>query len=152
MGVSPRDYGDARRSARFRQGLKAGDSIAGATYEAGYGSSSRIYEIALSPLSTSNWFAPGTEVDADAHVHASVIERGAEVEAGCRIEHSLILGGAQIGAGSRIRRAIVGPGVVVPEGSTIKRRMVTAARADLVPRAADSNVGGLVYSRLEGAR
>jgi AraC family transcriptional regulator of adaptative response/methylated-DNA-[protein]-cysteine methyltransferase len=50
MGVSPRDYGDARRSARFRQGLKAGDSIAGATYEAGYGSSSRIYEAALSQL------------------------------------------------------------------------------------------------------
>ncbi len=50
MGVSPRNYGDARRSARFRQGLKAGDSIAGATYEAGYGSSSRIYEAALSQL------------------------------------------------------------------------------------------------------
>ena len=46
MGVSPRDYVDARRSGRFRDQLKQGDTIAGATYEAGYGSSSRIYEVA----------------------------------------------------------------------------------------------------------
>jgi len=44
MGVSPRDYADACRSRRFRNKLKQGDSIAGATYEAGYGSSSRVYE------------------------------------------------------------------------------------------------------------
>ena len=44
MGVSPRDYGDARRSAAFRRQLKDGESIAQATYGAGYGSSSRIYE------------------------------------------------------------------------------------------------------------
>ena len=43
-GISPRDYADARRAERFRAGLKRGDSIAGATYEAGYGSSSRVYE------------------------------------------------------------------------------------------------------------
>ncbi len=44
MGVSPRDYGDARRGAAFRKQLKEGESIAQATYGAGYGSSSRIYE------------------------------------------------------------------------------------------------------------
>lgn len=43
-GVSPRDYADAKRAERFRSGLRQGDSIAGATYEAGYGSSSRVYE------------------------------------------------------------------------------------------------------------
>ena len=43
-GVTPRDYADARRAARFRDGLKRGATIAGATYEAGYGSSSRVYE------------------------------------------------------------------------------------------------------------
>jgi len=43
-GVTPRDYADARRASRFRDGLKRGDSIAGATYGAGYGSSSRVYE------------------------------------------------------------------------------------------------------------
>jgi AraC family transcriptional regulator of adaptative response/methylated-DNA-[protein]-cysteine methyltransferase len=50
MGVSPRDYADARRSGQFRRQLRAGDSIAGATYEAGYGSSSRIYEVASQQL------------------------------------------------------------------------------------------------------
>ncbi len=44
MGVSPRDYADARRNAAFRQQLKDGESIAQATYGAGYGSSSRVYE------------------------------------------------------------------------------------------------------------
>lgn len=43
-GISPRDYADAKRAERFRAGLRRGDSIAGATYEAGYGSSSRVYE------------------------------------------------------------------------------------------------------------
>jgi len=46
LGVSPRDYADARRSGQFRRQLRQGDSIAGATYEAGYGSSSRVYEVA----------------------------------------------------------------------------------------------------------
>jgi AraC family transcriptional regulator of adaptative response/methylated-DNA-[protein]-cysteine methyltransferase len=44
MGVSPRDYAEARRSRRFRDELKDGESVAGATYGAGYGSSSRVYE------------------------------------------------------------------------------------------------------------
>ena len=50
MGVSPRDYADARRSAGFRARLRNGDSIAGATYESGYGSSSRVYERANQQL------------------------------------------------------------------------------------------------------
>ncbi|MCZ6813056.1 MAG: helix-turn-helix domain-containing protein [Alphaproteobacteria bacterium] len=44
MGVSPRDYAEARRSRRFRDELKDGESVAGATYGAGYGSSSRVDE------------------------------------------------------------------------------------------------------------
>ncbi|MCH8997546.1 MAG: methylated-DNA--[protein]-cysteine S-methyltransferase [Proteobacteria bacterium] len=43
MGVSPRDYAEARRSRRFRAELRTGESVAGATYGAGYGSSSRVY-------------------------------------------------------------------------------------------------------------
>jgi AraC family transcriptional regulator of adaptative response/methylated-DNA-[protein]-cysteine methyltransferase len=43
-GVSPRDYADARRDGRFRDSLRAGESVAEATYGAGYGSSSRVYE------------------------------------------------------------------------------------------------------------
>jgi AraC family transcriptional regulator of adaptative response/methylated-DNA-[protein]-cysteine methyltransferase len=44
MGVSPREYADARRIARFRAAVKSGDDVTGALYEAGYGSSSRLYE------------------------------------------------------------------------------------------------------------
>lgn len=100
----------------------------------------------------SSWIAPGTEVQQSARVRRSVVERGAAIGAGCRIDRSLILGGARVGAGSSIRGAVIGPGVIVPAGSSIQRRLVTAARADLVPRPGDSVVGGVVYSRLEGAR
>jgi len=44
MGISPREYGDARRHGRMRARLRRGDDIAGALYESGYGSISRLYE------------------------------------------------------------------------------------------------------------
>ena len=44
LGVTPRNYADAHRQLRFKKALKTGDDIAMATYEAGYGSSSRVYE------------------------------------------------------------------------------------------------------------
>jgi AraC family transcriptional regulator of adaptative response/methylated-DNA-[protein]-cysteine methyltransferase len=44
MGVTPRQYGDAHRLARLRSGLQQGDGVAAATYDAGFGSSSRVYE------------------------------------------------------------------------------------------------------------
>lgn len=50
MGLSPRDYAAARRSKSFREALKNGESVAGATYGAGYGSSSRVYETAQRQL------------------------------------------------------------------------------------------------------
>ncbi len=50
MGITPRQYADARRLASFKQGLKGGQAVAEATYEAGYGSSSRVYERADAQL------------------------------------------------------------------------------------------------------
>ncbi|HXV23413.1 MAG TPA: methylated-DNA--[protein]-cysteine S-methyltransferase [Alphaproteobacteria bacterium] len=50
MGVTPRQYADAHRVKRLKDGLQQGDSVAGATFEAGYGSSSRIYERAAAEL------------------------------------------------------------------------------------------------------
>jgi AraC family transcriptional regulator of adaptative response/methylated-DNA-[protein]-cysteine methyltransferase len=44
MGVSPHDYADQHRLARFRDELQHGEGVAAATYGAGYGSSSRVYE------------------------------------------------------------------------------------------------------------
>ncbi|WP_119169386.1 methylated-DNA--[protein]-cysteine S-methyltransferase [Algihabitans albus] len=44
LGVSPRDYAAARRAERFRAELRDHGRVAEATYGAGYGSSSRVYE------------------------------------------------------------------------------------------------------------
>ncbi len=44
LGVSPREYGAARRAERFRAELRETGRVAEATYGAGYGSSSRVYE------------------------------------------------------------------------------------------------------------
>ncbi len=44
VGVSPKEYQDAQRVRHFKSRLRAGDTVSRATYEAGFGSSSRVYE------------------------------------------------------------------------------------------------------------
>lgn len=44
MGISPRQYTDARRQALVKQALKAGEKITDAVYGAGYNSGNRLYE------------------------------------------------------------------------------------------------------------
>jgi AraC family transcriptional regulator of adaptative response/methylated-DNA-[protein]-cysteine methyltransferase len=44
VGISPRAYQEAVRAGRFRAGLRQGTPVAGAVYDAGYGSISRVYE------------------------------------------------------------------------------------------------------------
>jgi len=44
LGVTPSAYAEERRQQRFRAELRQGESVASATYGAGYGSSSRVYE------------------------------------------------------------------------------------------------------------
>ncbi len=44
VGVTPRAYQDALRAHRFRRDLRDGAPVAGALYDAGYGSTSRVYE------------------------------------------------------------------------------------------------------------
>jgi AraC family transcriptional regulator of adaptative response/methylated-DNA-[protein]-cysteine methyltransferase len=44
IGVSPREYQEAQRMARFRAGVGNGSTVSGATYDAGFSSSSRLYE------------------------------------------------------------------------------------------------------------
>lgn len=56
LGVSPRDYAAARRNERFRAELKEHGRVAEATYGAGFGSSSRVYEDAAYSLG----MTPGT--------------------------------------------------------------------------------------------
>lgn len=46
LGVTPRQYADARRRERLRDGLRSGDDVTIALFSAGYGSTSRLYESA----------------------------------------------------------------------------------------------------------
>lgn len=50
VGISPQQYRDARRVARFKRELKRRPHVSPAVYEAGYGSSSRVYERANAQL------------------------------------------------------------------------------------------------------
>jgi len=44
LGITPKEYADARRVARFKRELKRRKQVSPALYEAGYGSTSRVYE------------------------------------------------------------------------------------------------------------
>jgi AraC family transcriptional regulator, regulatory protein of adaptative response / methylated-DNA-[protein]-cysteine methyltransferase len=44
MGMTPREYAAACRTRLFKTGLRGGASVTSAIYDAGYGSSSRVYE------------------------------------------------------------------------------------------------------------
>ena len=44
LGVTPRQYGDTLRRERLRRHLRRGRDVTGALFEAGYGSTSRLYE------------------------------------------------------------------------------------------------------------
>ena len=50
MGISPSQYAELRRIDRFKQGVREGATITNATYDAGFGSSSRLYEGASAQL------------------------------------------------------------------------------------------------------
>lgn len=49
-GITPRQYAEACRLSKFKTRVKKGESVTGAMYDAGYGSSSRLYERAPSQL------------------------------------------------------------------------------------------------------
>ena len=50
LGITPREYADAQRMRRLRLQLKKGDNVTTALYDAGFGSSSRLYERAPAQL------------------------------------------------------------------------------------------------------
>ncbi len=50
MGITPRQYADAQRMRCVKSGLKKGHNVTTALYDAGFGSSSRLYERAHSHL------------------------------------------------------------------------------------------------------
>jgi AraC family transcriptional regulator of adaptative response/methylated-DNA-[protein]-cysteine methyltransferase len=50
LGITPRAYADSCRLRTLKRNLQAGDSVTRAMYDAGYGSSSRLYEKTASQL------------------------------------------------------------------------------------------------------
>jgi AraC family transcriptional regulator, regulatory protein of adaptative response / methylated-DNA-[protein]-cysteine methyltransferase len=56
MGISPRAYADQRRMGTFKLQVKGQDDVTSAMYDAGFGSSSRLYERAPAQLG----MTPGT--------------------------------------------------------------------------------------------
>ncbi len=50
VGISPKKYGEAMRLEKFKDEIKGGSDVVTAMYEAGYGSSSRLYEKASANL------------------------------------------------------------------------------------------------------
>src|SRR5450432_1270617 len=50
VGITPREYADSCRLRMLKRNLQAGDSVTRAMYDAGYGSSSRLYERTASQL------------------------------------------------------------------------------------------------------
>ena len=50
LGIAPRAYADTRRLEALKAGLRAGKPVTSSMYDAGYGSSSRLYERAVSQL------------------------------------------------------------------------------------------------------
>lgn len=53
MGVTPREFRDAERRRLLATRLRSGDTVSRATYEAGFGSSSRVYEGAAEKMGMS---------------------------------------------------------------------------------------------------
>lgn len=97
------------------------------------------------------WIAGGARAEAGAKVKRSVLESGSRAERGARVRDSLLLPGAVAGRGCDLRWTILGPDVELPAGAAIKARLVTASRSDVPVPEGGSVVGGVVYSRLEGA-
>ena len=67
VGISPRAFAEACRLGQVRAALKSGERVTPAIYDAGYGSSSRLYERAGSALgmtpATYRKGAPGVDID-----------------------------------------------------------------------------------------
>jgi AraC family transcriptional regulator, regulatory protein of adaptative response / methylated-DNA-[protein]-cysteine methyltransferase len=64
VGISPREYQETRRIARFKHGVGNGRDITHAMFDAGFGSSSRLYEkTAQLGMAPSRYRARGADTD-----------------------------------------------------------------------------------------
>jgi AraC family transcriptional regulator of adaptative response/methylated-DNA-[protein]-cysteine methyltransferase len=77
MGITPRQYAEAQRIERFKQRLKAGVSVTDAALDAGYSSSSRVYDHAYSRMgmTPSDYQQGGDDVTIAYHIAESPLGR-----------------------------------------------------------------------------
>ncbi|MBT5267001.1 MAG: bifunctional DNA-binding transcriptional regulator/O6-methylguanine-DNA methyltransferase Ada [Rhodospirillaceae bacterium] len=88
VGVSPRQYWDARRVDRLKHGLKSGETVTPALYDAGYGSSSRLYEksdafLGMTPASYGKGGAGAVIAHATAETPLGLVLVGATAKGVC---------------------------------------------------------------------
>ena len=72
MGITPRQYADVQRMRRLKSRLKKGDDVTTALYDAGFGSSSRLYERA--PLQLGMTPAAYRQGGAGMDIHFSIVD------------------------------------------------------------------------------
>lgn len=67
LGISPREYADARRMDHLKAQLKSGETVTNALYEAGFSSTSRLYEreMGMTPATYRNG-------GKDMHIHYTI--------------------------------------------------------------------------------
>jgi AraC family transcriptional regulator, regulatory protein of adaptative response / methylated-DNA-[protein]-cysteine methyltransferase len=77
MGITPRQYAEARRIKCFKEQLKAGLSVTTAAMDAGYSSSSRVYDHAYSRLgmTPSDYQQGGDDITIAYHIAESPLGR-----------------------------------------------------------------------------
>src|SRR6202162_971256 len=72
MGITPRQYADTQRMRRLKSSLKKGDDVTTALYDAGYSSSSRLYERSPSQLGMTP--APYRQGGTGMQIHYTIVD------------------------------------------------------------------------------
>jgi mannose-1-phosphate guanylyltransferase len=77
------------------------------------------------------WCAREVEVDANANVSSSVLERGVRVGAAAEVKDSLIMPGSIVGRGAVVLDSILAPGAELADGARIVSSLVSGRTAEL---------------------
>jgi NDP-sugar pyrophosphorylase family protein len=79
------------------------------------------------PIAAGSWIHDDAEVDPDATISSSAVDRACRVGGGARVEDSVLLPGAAIEPGARVTHSILGPGAIVRRGAELAATCVVGA-------------------------